>query len=207
LDLLQEHHEDSQASGDPVPPLAILHMRDTLIPPSERNPEKTAIWDQAIDYILRHESRVREEMQHIRGEEYRVLKWLPTISPKRTSMSSGGWQGPAFEITDGSPNSVPLKIPTNCLKVRHMYDSKSPLTEEGKAKIEAAINNKAGIQLKHIGYDNHTDCCVYIKCNTKEEAKKVYVALHGWWYNGKLLSVKFLREERYDTRFPEAAGI
>lgn len=102
--------------------LAIHHIRDSLIQPSERTPEKMAIWEQAIDYILNNESRVRLEISHIKGEEYRVLKWLPTISPRRAnSSSSGGWQGPAFEIVDGSPNSLP-KTPTNCLKIRNMFD-------------------------------------------------------------------------------------
>jgi len=143
-------------------------------------------------------------MHHIRGEEYRVLKWLPTVSPKRPNSPVGGWQGQAFEIVEGSPNSLPLKIPTNCLKVRHMYDSKSPLTEELTNKIEASLNCKAEIRFQHIGYDNHNDSCVYLKCFTKEDAKTAYVNIHGWWYNGKLLSVKFLREQRYHTRFPES---
>lgn len=135
--------------------LAVNHIRDDLLAPHDRI-KKAALWNQVVDYISANESRVREEIQHIRGEEYRVWRWIPSTSPvaaqSRKSMimarhsspntsrsellypdlsmemgsSSGSsgtkWQGQAFEIQEGSPNTLPI-TPTTCLKIRHLYEN------------------------------------------------------------------------------------
>lgn len=111
------------------------------MPPKERQ-SKAALWIQVADYISSNESRIREEMQHISGEEYKVWRWLPTASPsvsQRKSLSPSAlpahlpnlsttdaenkWQGQAFEMSDGSPNALPTVTPTTCLKIRQMFDA------------------------------------------------------------------------------------
>jgi hypothetical protein len=52
--------------------LAIAHVRDQLIAPAERQ-EKAQTWDQVVQYIRHKESRVREEIQHIAGDEFRLV--------------------------------------------------------------------------------------------------------------------------------------
>ena len=52
-------------------------------------------------------------------------------------------------------------------------------------------------------------CClkegtVYIKAASSDEAGKLFRVLHGQWYRGQLVTVKYLREERYFERFPAA---
>ena len=85
LAMLHEHHQTKDGHAPSY--LAIDHIRDQLIPPQERE-SKAAVWKEALKYIRNHESRVREEVQHIHGEEFRVWQWLPDIplgSPAHTS--------------------------------------------------------------------------------------------------------------------------
>ena len=93
-------------------------------------------------------SRVRQDVQKIFGEDFRVWQWLPEIpwspgstpppspsspSSHSTTTSSSNpwphvpttegvvsWQGCAFPL--GKHVAAPLAPPTSCLKVRHMFD-------------------------------------------------------------------------------------
>jgi hypothetical protein len=51
-------------------------VRDQLIAPAERQ-EKAQTWDQVVQYIRHKESRVREEIQHIAGDEFRLVATVP----------------------------------------------------------------------------------------------------------------------------------
>ena len=72
--------------------------------------------------------RIRREVQQVAGEEFYVWRWLPnnllnasgTQSPA-SSKKTKVWQGQAFETTEGSVNTLPCS-PTQCLKIRHMFD-------------------------------------------------------------------------------------
>jgi len=35
-----------------------------------------------------------------------------------------------------------------------------------------------------------------------ESAGVTFKALHGWWFDGRLVTVKYLREQRYEERYP-----
>lgn len=82
-----------------------------------------------------------------------------------------------------------------------------------KAKICNAILEKAG-QLSRSEKDHgivHLEAeetsnegLVYLKCATLESATNAYRALHGWWCEKKLVSVKFLKDERYYQHYPAA---
>jgi membrane protein Man1 len=64
-------------------------------------------------------------------------------------------------------------------------------------------NNSASIV--HIAVDTESvEGCVYIKCLSTDDAGRVFKTLHGQWYRGNLVTVKYLREERYYERFPDA---
>lgn len=98
LIILQDNHAEKEAgvggSGGNSPSfLAIVHIRDQLIPPQERS-KKSRVWNKVANYIRNHESRVREEVQHIHGEEFRVWQWLSDMPPK--SPISGGVNSPAI---------------------------------------------------------------------------------------------------------------
>ena len=39
------------------------------------------------------------------------------------------------------------------------------------------------------------------RCNDLESAGTAFKALHGWWFDGRLVTVKYLREQRYEERY------
>ncbi len=63
---------------DPVnikPYMAISHIYDTLVEPSERASKKK-LWNKIVNFIQDHESRIHLETQFINGEETHVWKWI-----------------------------------------------------------------------------------------------------------------------------------
>ena len=127
------------------------------------------------------------------------------------AQSVNGWQGDAFNKSDKLMNS-----PTPCLKIRNMFDTALINTDNQIAvKIHNDILEKCFISnakfasnfsILHISCDKKSkEGCVYVKCSSNEAAGHVYQNLNGTWYNGKLLNVKFLRNDRYLERFPESA--
>ncbi|TKS86096.1 Inner nuclear membrane protein [Collichthys lucidus] len=59
----------------------------------------------------------------------------------------------------------------------------------------------------HIAVDkNSREGCVYVKCLSADHSGKAFKALHGSWFDGKLVTVKYLRLDRYHQRFPQAQG-
>ncbi|KAF9411720.1 hypothetical protein HW555_009549 [Spodoptera exigua] len=192
IDVISQETEDS---GEPY--ISVDHVRDTLISPQNRE-KMASVWDAAVKFIQRNESRVRMEVQSVDGEDCRVWRWISAhSSPKR----SASWQGQAFETQEGSVNNLVVS-PTPCLKIRHMFDKNddNPLL---RVKIQDAILEKCDTHcnILHIDIDR-SSCCVYVKCASPGDAGVVYRSLHGWWYEGRLITVKYLRLERYMQRFP-----
>lgn len=74
-------------------------------------------------------------------------------------------------------------------------------------RIQDAILEKADKgKIMHMAVDRGSrEGCVYIKCASAEDAGRVYHSLHGWWFDGNLVTVKYLRPERYQYRFPDSA--
>lgn len=133
--------------------LAINHVRDELIPPKERL-RKDAFWNKVVDYIGSHESRVREEIQHISGEEFKVWRWIETGSPiasKRFSRFSMPRSPPGMTST---PNSVSPPGPSHANmspyppQAASLYPSLSGLSnsnedeDEGIGGGDSNSNNK-----------------------------------------------------------------
>ena len=256
--------------------VAVSHVRDQLIPPAERRRRRHA-WDRAVRYIREQESRVREEVRRIYGEEHRVWRWVPEIHwtpggtpaglahhpgpnpyltpspslfkqlkqqgtspvsalsnnattiqwhhsaspttpssfasvPPSTSVSSSSpWQGSAFNSLSKNV-AAPAVAPTSCVKVRHLFDhSTGPASGSGwiwRVKEELLRRCAASsAAILHVAVDTESnEGCVYAKCASAEHAGRVFRALHGQWYRGNLVTVKYLREERYHERFPDAKG-
>ncbi|XP_067420187.1 inner nuclear membrane protein Man1 isoform X2 [Emydura macquarii macquarii] len=73
--------------------------------------------------------------------------------------------------------------------------------------IQEAILEKCSDNdgIVHIAVDKSSrEGCVYVKCLSPEYAGKAFKALHGSWFDGKLVTVKYLRLDRYHHRFPQA---
>ncbi|TRY62605.1 hypothetical protein TCAL_03996 [Tigriopus californicus] len=117
------------------------------------------------------------------------------------------WQGSAFSVLNRNVAS-PAVAPTSCVKVRHMFDSTVQKSGPGwvwqvKEEILRRCANQAKIYHVAVDKESH-EGCVYIKCGSTDDAGSVFKTLHGQWYRGHLVTVKYLREERYHERFPDA---
>ncbi|CAG9770187.1 unnamed protein product [Ceutorhynchus assimilis] len=120
----------------------------------------------------------------------------------QSSPRKGIWQGQAFDTDPGSANSVAYS-PTPCLKVRGM------LQEEGSGLGGPAAREAVLAKVAHLCHILHCEAeviagVVYLKCATEDDAAVAFKNLHGWWYSGQLVTVKYLRLERYHQRYPDA---
>ncbi|PSN58467.1 Inner nuclear membrane protein Man1 [Blattella germanica] len=94
--------------------------------------------------------------------------------------------------------------------IPHAVYQKSPreVADNWPVRIEDAVLEKCeeqDVTAMHIYVDrSNRDGCVYLKCASQEDAGRAYRALHGWWFDSHLVTVKYLRLERYHERFPEA---
>ncbi|NP_001038329.1 inner nuclear membrane protein Man1 [Danio rerio] len=207
IDVLRSHNEACQENKDLQAYLPIPHVRDSLVQPQERKRMKK-VWDRAVSFLSANESRIRTEKQRIGGADFMVWRWLqPSMSPdKMCNMPSKVWQGQAFPLDrrNSPPNSL-----TPCLKIRNMFDPVMEVGENWHLAIQEAILEKCSDNdgIVHIAVDkNSREGCVYVKCLSAEHSGKAFKALHGSWFDGKLVTVKYLRLDRYHQRFPQALG-
>ncbi|KAM4747718.1 inner nuclear membrane protein Man1 isoform 2-T2 [Rhinophrynus dorsalis] len=205
IDVLKSHNEACQENKDLEPNTPIPHVRDSLIPPCDRKKMKK-VWERAVDFLAANESRIRTETQRIGGADFLVWKWIqPSTSCDKISvMPSKVWQGQAFHLDrrNSPPNSL-----TPCLKIRNMFDPVMEIGDHWHLAIQEAILEKCSDNegIVHIAVDkNSREGCVYVKCLSPEYAGKAFKALHGSWFDGKLVTVKYLRLDRYHHRFPQA---
>ncbi|KAM9403393.1 inner nuclear membrane protein Man1 isoform 1-T1 [Salvelinus alpinus] len=204
---LRIHNASCQENNDLQPYLPIPHVRDSLVQPQDRKKLKK-VWDRAVTFLSANESRIRTESQRIGGADFLVWRWLqPSLSCDQISLiPSKVWQGKAFPLDrrNSPPNSL-----TPCLKIRNMFDPVMEVGENWHLAIHEAILEKCcdNDGIVHIAVDkNSREGCVYVKCLSAEHSGKAFKALHGSWFDGKLVTVKYLRLDRYHQRFPQAQG-
>uniref|UniRef100_A0A8B9ZPE7 Inner nuclear membrane protein Man1 n=1 Tax=Anas zonorhyncha TaxID=75864 RepID=A0A8B9ZPE7_9AVES len=205
IDVLRSHSEACSENKDLQPYMPILHVRDSLIPSQERRKMKK-VWNRAVDFLAANESRIHTETQRIGDAEFLVWKWMQPSVPcdKILVIPSKVWQGQAFHLDrrNSPPNSL-----TPCLKIRNMFDPIVEIGDHWHLAIQEAILEKCSDNdgIVHIAVDkNSREGCVYVKCLSPEYAGKAFKALHGSWFDGKLVTVKYLRLDRYHHRFPQA---
>lgn len=250
---LIEKSIDLIQSPDEPQSMPVVHIRDTLLTPLQRKDNRwKKIWSTVVNYIEKHECRVKVQVEEIHGEDFKTWKWcgdskgcgtrdeencLNTQNVMKTGTIE--WQGLAFgdEADNKSPvsessfsssvklprsscngassASAPFRAPTRFLKVRNMFNDETQRSDpiNWEKNIKNAIlekcaqssNGSHGILHLQIEDRNSSEGFVYIKCDTIESATVAFNALHGWWCERKLVSVRFLKEDRYYHRFPEAA--
>ncbi|NWW89418.1 MAN1 protein, partial [Rhynochetos jubatus] len=205
IDVLRSHSEACSENKDLQPYMPILHVRDSLIPPQDRR-KMRKVWNRAVDFLGANESRVRTETRRIGGAEFLVWKWTQPSAAcdKILVIPSKVWQGQAFHLDrrNSPPNSL-----TPCLKIRNMFDPVMEIGDHWHLAIQEAILEKCSDNdgIVHIAVDkNSREGCVYVKCLSPEYAGKAFKSLHGSWFDGKLVTVKYLRLDRYHHRFPQA---
>ncbi|CAL8323299.1 unnamed protein product [Lota lota] len=207
IDVLQSHNEACQENKELQPYLPIPHVRDSLVQPPDREKMKK-VWERAVKFLTANESRIREESQQINGADFTVWRWIqPALGCDRLSqIPSKVWQGKAFPLDrrNSPPNSL-----TPCLKIRGMFDPVMEVGENWHLAIHEVILEKCSDNdgIVHIAVDkNSCEGCVFVKCLSAEHSGKAFKALHGSWFDGKLVTVKYLRLDRYHQRFPQAKG-
>lgn len=204
IDVLRSHSEACLENQELQPYLPIPHVRDSLVQPQDRKKMKR-VWDRAVNFLSANESRIRTETQRIGGADFLVWRWIQPLSCDKSSPScSKVWQGKAFPLDrrNSPPNSL-----TPCLKIRNMFDPVMEVGEHWDLAIHEAILEKCSDNngIVHIAVDkNSREGCVYVKCLSAEHSGKAFKALHGSWFDGKLVTVKYLRLDRYHQRFPQA---
>ncbi|KAI2796002.1 hypothetical protein RDWZM_006995 [Blomia tropicalis] len=255
-DLIEKSIELLQSPDEPQS-MPVLHIRDTLLSPSERKSTKfRRIWNRVVNHIENSESRVKVEFKKIDGEDFKAWKWIAAnassfmndtdgeidghLGASTQTQKIGGveWQGQAFgssltakgSSTIGSDNSGRTNVnvsPSNFdiiraknylaltrfMKIRNILEKEAHHSDPNwSTKIKntilekTAANSPTGTHdIVHIEIeDNSNEGLVFLKCATIEGATSAFHALHGWWCEKKLVSVKFLKEERYNLRFPHA---
>ncbi|XP_012945527.1 inner nuclear membrane protein Man1 isoform X2 [Aplysia californica] len=202
IDILQDHHEQTKGEDSDEPLyLAVQHVRDQLLPPAQRR-KLQPIWEKAFEFIAANESRIRLETRLIHGDEFEVWQWLPP-----TSHNGKIWQGQAFGEMNDSNSNQRMYSPTPCLKIRNMFDSNVESEDDWEANVvDAVLEKLKNIEhIIHIFVDAESrEGCVYLKCSSLEAAGKARLALHGWWFDGRLVTVKHLKLDHYHKRWPEA---
>uniref|UniRef100_A0A1B0A986 LEM domain-containing protein n=1 Tax=Glossina pallidipes TaxID=7398 RepID=A0A1B0A986_GLOPL len=190
----------------------VYHLRDKLIPLNKRRSLLSA-WDEALRKLEANDSRVQFGVVLRNGEEFRTMKWAePLLTPMTNPplqmhgsaeerLRKKQWQSPAFDNVNNN-----FEPPTPCLKVRHMFHAAETNQPELQQNIIESILEKVGPQCKI--YDIQLDrqsCCVYIRCASEKDAGIVHNEINGWWFDNHLVSIKFLRLQRYLTRFPHCS--
>ncbi|KAI1887939.1 hypothetical protein AGOR_G00179910 [Albula goreensis] len=208
IDVLRSHSAACLENKDLQPYLPIPHVKDSLVQPQDRKKMKKA-WDRAVAFLSVNESHIQTETQRIQGADFLVWRWIQP-SPCCDSISavpSKVWQGKAIQrwtCWNSPPNSL-----TPCLKIRNMFDPVMEVGEDWHLAIHEAILEKCSDNdgIVHIAVDkNSREGCVYVKCLSADQSGKAFKALHGSWFDGKLVTVKYLRLDRYHERFPQALG-
>lgn len=203
------------AGSPPGDPLAVSHVRDQLVPLSLRSDAgQLRVWRDAVELVRQTESRIREEQSLVHGEMHVVWRWLP--SAVKSSVVGGYdsdgdrhvrrvWSDRAF--TAGEGVNVPSHARTECLKVRNMFDCRQ-VSESGRADdwqqdvTDALLEKCSGARVLHLSVDSRSgDGLVYALCASREDALRAFRCLQGCWYDGRLVSVKFITLERYIQRF------
>lgn len=257
--ILMEKAYDPDTACTDAASIVINHLRDKLIPATERN-KMESVWNAAIKAI-ENDSRVQFSVATRNGEDYRVMRWIDTVSSplnahttfgsnslsvgaSGSGSTSGGssgsgsgssgtastinsnsitsnqiggqrtcstygygnikkWQSPAFDKSNKIKDP-----PTECLKIRQMFDKHESSNPTLKQIIQDALLEKVAhtsCKIYDLQLDKQT-CCVYVRCASSKDAGIIHDEVNGWWFDSRLVSIKFLRLDRYLNRFPHAAA-
>lgn len=218
------HDKDNNA-------VVVNHLRDKIIEPSKRS-ELSSAWNEAISYLEQNDSRIYFGIETINGEDFKVIRWIDDvknlslpggiqasqqqqqqlqqrfINSKYNQPSDGRsyatlkkWMGSAFDKSNKIKDP-----PTNCLKIRQMFDK----YEAASPNLLTVIQDTILLKLRDRNckiYDIQLDlksCCVYVKCATCADAGIVHEEMNGWWLDAGLVVVKFLKQDKYHQRFPSS---
>ncbi|XP_064536256.1 inner nuclear membrane protein Man1 [Drosophila montana] len=178
--------------------ILINQLQDKFVPVQSRH-KLLHSWNKALQMLEGNDNRVIFGMIIRNGEQLRTITLNKNIVI-RDFGTSKKWQSSAFD----NSNKI-LNPPTSCLKIRHMFDATEIKEHNLRQSIIESIFEKVGpsCNICDIQLDTQS-CCVYIRCASEADAGIVHNEINGWWFDKRLISIKFLRLERYLNRFPKS---
>lgn len=213
--------ELKERAGHEGSSVVVNHLRDKIIDPAKRS-ELASAWNEAIAYLEHNDSRIHFGVECVNGEDFKVMQWIDepkansgdqsrrtiNVTPKKYQetptqhyATTKKWMGSAFDKSNKIKDP-----PTNCLKIRQMFNK----FETSNPNLKTIIQDTILFKLKDRNcklYDIQLDlksCCVYVKCATCVDAGIVHEEINGWWLETEMVVVKFLKLDKYHSRFPES---
>ncbi|CAH8496097.1 unnamed protein product [Heterobilharzia americana] len=186
--LLQNQLRENEANPNQPPYIPVHRIRDHL---RQKHHDVDQLWSEIVRYVYEVETCIGVQEWRGVGETW---QW----------QSGTGWQGSALMDKSQKPSFV--VPPTECLKIRNMFSTEG-IDDRGRKRIKRELLKKlipCG-PILHIGLDSvGTNGLVYVKCGDADTAGRVFHSIHANYFDGRLLTVKFLRDTKYCLRFPEA---
>ncbi|CRK92380.1 CLUMA_CG005937, isoform A, partial [Clunio marinus] len=192
----------------------------------------TGVFYEAVAYLEQNESRIYCGIETINGEDFKILRWIDDVNnisglgvqisqgqqtqqqqqqrgnnlnfpqpDSRSYVTMKKWMGSAFDKSNKIKDP-----PTNCLKIRQMFNKSEINDPNLQLIIQDTILHKLkdkNCKIYDVQIDSKT-CCVYVKCATCADAGIVHGEINGWWLDTGLVVVKFLRQDKYHQRFPDS---
>ncbi|XP_017125399.1 inner nuclear membrane protein Man1 [Drosophila elegans] len=188
------------SSQSESPEVIISQLQEKFLPAKKRSKHLSS-WNRALKQLEKSDSRVLFGMVNRDGKAMRTIAWNRNLDKKDPGLVKK-WQSPAFDNSNKIANP-----PTPCLKIRHMFDSSEVDQANLKQSIVESIIEKVGSRCKICDVQlDIQSCCVYIRCASEEDAGMIHNEINGWWFDKRLISIKFLRLERYLSRFPKPSA-
>uniref|UniRef100_A0A1I8A9A3 RRM domain-containing protein n=1 Tax=Steinernema glaseri TaxID=37863 RepID=A0A1I8A9A3_9BILA len=157
----------------------------------EASAEQRQKWKDALTMLRQCEPRVAFDDSTICGLQTLYLTWR--------QINTNGWEGSV------STNSKRVNEPalSRCMKLRGIFCS---------AEMDMAAVEKSFIERVYPVFPLHfliltssRDGVAYVMLNTLEEAKIVMENVHSHWFNGRIVTAKYVTEQNYIKRFPDTA--
>nr|CAH8841680.1 unnamed protein product [Trichobilharzia regenti] len=189
--LLQNQLRENEANPDQPPYIPVYVIRERL---RQKHHDVEKLWSEIVRYVYEVETCIAVQEWRGIGETW---QW----------QSGTGWQGSA--VMDKSQKPSFIVPPTECLKIRNMFSTEG-IDERGRRRIKRELLKKliSCGPILHIGLDSvRTNGLVYVKCADADTAGRVFHSIHANYFDGRLLTVKFLRDAKYCLRFPEAHNV
>ncbi|VDO03594.1 unnamed protein product [Rodentolepis nana] len=188
--ILQQQIERSQANRSEAPHVPVTVLKAKL---RQTNSDLEDLWSDVERYVHLVERNIAVGDWRGLGETW---QWH----------AGSGWQGSA--VSDHSQRLPFKEPPTQCLKIRNMFKADSPDVNPLRLKRELLHRVNGCGDILHIGLDSSEEQgLVYIKCASPAVAGRVFGAINANYFDGHMLTVKFLRPARYHSRFPDAINI
>uniref|UniRef100_A0AC35UBL0 LEM domain-containing protein n=1 Tax=Rhabditophanes sp. KR3021 TaxID=114890 RepID=A0AC35UBL0_9BILA len=161
-----------------------------IFPKFNRTRRDKNIFDKALEEVYNSEVDFKYELHENDGIETKIYYWSIPLRDR--------WQGSA--LANNHSIRIPSEGLSNCLKIRGVPAS---IFKSKRNEVISDLRTKCiPYHFVHIqGICDEKETSVYIKLKSRDEANKVFNLLHSNWYNGELLTCKYITEEKYNMRF------